>query len=74
MTLENGERRTAEVIFPKGHPQNPMSRAEVEAKFSSCARATLSEKQQARIISLVYDLDSLTDVSGLLKELSVGDS
>jgi len=74
MTLENGERRAAEVIFPKGHPQNPMSRAEVEAKFRSCARAALSEDRQARIISLVYDLDRLTDVSGLLKELTVGES
>jgi 2-methylcitrate dehydratase len=74
MTLENGERRTAEVFFPKGHPRNPMSRAEVEGKFRSCTRAALSEDQQTRIISLVHDLDGLTDVSDLMKELAVGET
>ena len=74
MTLENGERRTAEVFFPKGHPRNPMSRGEVEGKFRSCTRAALSDEQQARIISLVHDLDGLTDVSDLMKELAVGET
>ena len=74
MTLENGERCTAETFFPKGHPRNPMSRAEVEGKFRSCTRASLSDEQQARIISFVYDLDGLTDVSELMKELAVGET
>jgi 2-methylcitrate dehydratase len=74
MTLENGERRTAEVFFPKGHPRNPMSQAEVEGKFHSCARAAVSDDQQARIITLVHDLDGLTDVSDLMKELAISDS
>jgi 2-methylcitrate dehydratase len=74
LTTVNGESRTVEVFYPKGHPKNRMSSAEVEGKFRACARGVLSEAQQTRIISLVRDLEQLKNVSELMRALSVGDA
>lgn len=71
LTLENGERRTAEVFFPKGHPRNSMSQAEVEAKFRGCTRRVLREDQQGRIISLVQNLDKVATIGDLMNELAI---
>jgi 2-methylcitrate dehydratase len=74
LTTVNGESRTMEVVYPKGHPKNRMSSAEVEAKFRGCARGALSEAQQTKIISLVRDLEKLPNVSELMDALALGDA
>jgi len=71
LTTANGESRTVEVFYPKGHPKNRMSSAEVEGKFRACARGTLSEAQQTDIISLVYDLEKLENVAELMNHLAL---
>jgi 2-methylcitrate dehydratase len=71
LTTVNGENRTVEVFYPKGHPKNRMSSAEVEGKFRSCARSVLSEAQQTKIISLVRDLEKLTNISELMNHLAL---
>ena len=48
-----------------------MASAEVEGKFSGCARGVLSEAQQTRIISLVRDLEKLTNISELMNHLAL---
>jgi 2-methylcitrate dehydratase len=70
LTTASGESRTVEVFYPKGHPKNRMSPAEVEGKFRGCARAVFSEAHQNKIISLVRDLDKLTNVSELMNHLA----
>ena len=70
----NGESRTVEVFYPKGHPKNRMSSVEVESKFRGCTRGVLSEAQQTTIISLVRDLDKLNSVNELLAELAVSET
>jgi 2-methylcitrate dehydratase len=72
LTTVNGESRTVEVFYPKGHPKNRMSPAEVESKFRGCARRVLSESQQNKIISLVHDLEKLENVADLMHALAVG--
>jgi 2-methylcitrate dehydratase len=74
LTTMNGESRTVEVFYPKGHPKNRMSSAEVEGKFRGCARAVLSEAQQTKIISLVHDLEKLSSVAELMAELAVSET
>jgi 2-methylcitrate dehydratase len=69
----SGESRTVDVFYPKGHPKNRMSSVELEAKFRGCARGVLSEAQQTRIISLVRDLEQLTNVAELMNALGMGD-
>src|SRR6266850_524359 len=71
LTTVDGESRTVEVFYPKGHPKNRMSSAEVEGKFRGCARAVLSEAQQTKIISLVQDLEKLSSVSELMNHLAL---
>jgi len=71
LMMSNGETRAIEVFYPKGHPKNRMSPAEVEVKFRGGAHKILSEAQQNQIISLVHDLDKLDDVGELMKELAV---
>jgi 2-methylcitrate dehydratase len=71
LTTVNGENRTVEVFYPKGHPKNRMSSAELEGKFRGCARGVLSEAQQNKIISLVNDLEKLTNVSELMNHLAL---
>ena len=50
LILQSGESREVEVIFPKGHPNNPMSPAEVEAKFRACARGRMPSARQEKVI------------------------
>jgi 2-methylcitrate dehydratase PrpD len=70
LATENGESRSVEILYPKGHPKNRMSPAEVESKFCGCTRAVLSEARQTRIISLVHDLEKLTSINDLMNELA----
>src|SRR4030095_15357213 len=72
LTTMNGESRTVEVFYPKGHPKNRMSSAEVEGKFRGCTRGVLSETQQTKIISLVQDLEKLSSIDELMAELAIG--
>ena len=72
LTTASGENRTVEVFYPKGHPKNRMSSAEVEGKFRGCTRAALSEAEQTKIISLVHDLEQMSNVSELLNHLALG--
>jgi 2-methylcitrate dehydratase len=74
LTTMSGENRTVEVFYPKGHPKNRMSSAEVEGKFRACARGVLSEAQQTKIISLVNDLEKLENIAELMHVLAVDDA
>lgn len=67
----NGESRTVEVFYPKGHPKNRMSSVEVESKFRGCTRGMLSERQQTLIISLVHGLEKLKSVDELMNHLAL---
>jgi 2-methylcitrate dehydratase len=71
LTTMNGESRTVEVFYPKGHPKNRMSSAELEGKFRGCTRAALSQAQQTKIISLVHDLEKLSSVDELMNHLAL---
>src|SRR5262245_25557048 len=71
VTTMNGESRTVEVFYPKGHPKNRMSSAEIEGKFRGCARGVLSEAHQNEIISLVRDLEKLKSVDELMNHLAL---
>jgi 2-methylcitrate dehydratase PrpD len=71
LTTVNGESRTVEIFYPKGHPKNRMSSAELEGKFRGCTRAALSQAQQTKIISLVHDLEKLSSVDELMNHLAL---
>jgi len=72
LILRSGESREAEVIFPKGHPNNRMSPAEVEAKFRACARGRVPSARQDKIIGKARELQKLASVAELMKDLAEG--
>jgi len=65
--LRNGSTvRSRRVEFAKGHPNNPMSTDEIEAKFRDCARHAvrpLSEDTTDSVIRLLNHLEELEDVA-----------
>lgn len=74
LILRSGESRRVEVIFPKGHPNNPMSPAEVEAKFRACARGRMPSARQEKIIQNARGLDKLASIAELINDLAGDES
>jgi 2-methylcitrate dehydratase len=60
-----------EVIFPKGHPRNPLSDSEVEQKFRKLTRGFLSEAKRDEALKLLWGLEKVKDVSELAAALLV---
>jgi 2-methylcitrate dehydratase len=69
ITTKDKQVYTQRVDFTKGGPQNPFTDQEFETKFSRMATKLMSQAQADQIIKTVYDLDKLSDVSGLTKLL-----
>jgi len=68
-TTRTGTRKTIEMIHAPGSVANPMTPAQVEAKFRSCCGETLPKKRQDEIIRQVMDLEHLDSVAALMKNL-----
>jgi 2-methylcitrate dehydratase PrpD len=66
----NGETVETRVDYPKGHPRNPMTDAEFAAKSADCATfaaKTMPADTARRLMSTVGKLDSLGDISALVR-------
>lgn len=59
ITTKDGRKFEKEVLDPKGHPKNPLSKKEIEAKFTANARGFISEDAQKRVIDAVWNLESV---------------
>jgi len=71
VALDDGTVLSGRVDYPKGSPQDPMTYDEVAEKFQECADyANWPADKAARIISLVRDFETLSDVSALTAALS----
>ena len=57
ITSRSGQRFTAETIYPKGHQQNPLNDAELEAKFRHLAAGTLPEPQCQAALAQLWSLE-----------------
>jgi 2-methylcitrate dehydratase PrpD len=62
----DGSRLKEESIFPKGHPENPMTDEEIKEKFRRLALVTLDRVQTEEIIEKVYDLENLKSAKELI--------
>jgi 2-methylcitrate dehydratase PrpD len=60
---QNGERLTGSVTVPKGDPENPLSEAEVVAKFKSLTRGLIADDRADVLCERALGLDRLSDVS-----------
>lgn len=71
--MKTGEVIIREVIYPKGHPKNPLSDVEVEAKFRRLAAWRFSEAELSGVLSALWRLDEERDIRELLRLFSVTD-
>ena len=72
VTLTNGESLEEKVWFPSGSPQNPMSPAQIEAKFFDCARLVFREEQVRRVFAFASDLPKQVSFDALWPMLRNG--
>jgi 2-methylcitrate dehydratase PrpD len=70
LTLRDGRRLVRRVRHAKGQPQNPLTDAELTAKFRDAATRVLPAERAESILSAVQGLDSLADVGALARLLS----
>ncbi|MDA4135374.1 MAG: MmgE/PrpD family protein [Thaumarchaeota archaeon] len=57
LKLKDGRSITEQVNDPKGHPNNPMTREEVEGKFKGLTAKFLKEAQAREILDYVWDIE-----------------
>jgi len=69
LKTKDGRRLQEEIIYPKGHPQNPMTDKEIQEKFRRLALNTLDRGQTEKIIEKVYDLENLKSATELVVAL-----
>jgi len=69
--LINGKEFERRIDHPRGHPMNPMTDEEVEAKFRKLTKSLLTEKQQAEVIGLAWKLDELATISKIIKAATI---
>jgi 2-methylcitrate dehydratase PrpD len=68
--LRDGRRLEESQDHPRGGPDSPMSRDEVEAKFRGNASLAVPDAQASRMISLVGNMTSQPDVHSLMRSLA----
>lgn len=61
----DGEALEQTVLIPKGDASNPMTPAEMRAKFAACTGGLLSEEQQDRLIREVDRFEDITAYSSI---------
>ncbi len=69
VSLKSGETLVREVIYPKGHPRDPIADSELEEKFKNLAGSVLPESKVDRTLEMLWNLDSLKDVAGIFEIL-----
>ncbi len=67
----NGQTEIASTSYPKGHGRNPLSDAEVDAKFRRLACPTVTEQQCEQALELIWSLENLPHLRGIFDSLVV---
>jgi len=68
--MKGGKAHRTRVDYPKGDPRNPLTDAEVEAKFHSLADPVLSEGRAKQVVDLVRGLDGERTLQNLMDALA----
>lgn len=70
ITLRDGRRLTRRVRHAKGQPHNPLTDAELTAKFRDCAARVLTPERAESVVAAVQGLETIGDVGVLARLLS----
>jgi 2-methylcitrate dehydratase len=71
ISMDDGRTLEKEVEFPRGHAGNPMTDAEVEAKFRSLVEPRYGRERVEKILAACWELDSLKSTGALTKLLEI---
>ncbi len=63
----DGRELTKQLDYPKGDPRNPLTDAEVEAKFAALAEPVMTGASQRRLVDAVWSLERQDSVSALMR-------
>jgi 2-methylcitrate dehydratase len=69
VTLTDGRRETLEVEFPRGHAGNPMTDAEVEAKFRAMVEPRYGRPTADAVLEKCWQFEELSGVTDVLRLL-----
>jgi 2-methylcitrate dehydratase PrpD len=61
--LRDGRTYSQQIALPKGHPDNPLSEAEVHAKFCACAGLVLSPRKIEQALEALMHLEKLDRIT-----------
>ena len=67
VTLSSGRRVSKEVIYPKGHPKDPLTDIEVEEKFRSLSGWLFSGESMDRALGALWNIEKAADIKGVFK-------
>ena len=67
MEMKSGEIHRAEVSYHRGHWKNPMSDAEVEAKFRSLAKVAMKPDAADRLLAALWKVETLKDAGEIIR-------
>ena len=62
MTTTAGQELSETMVFPPGHPNNPLADDALEEKFRQLTRKVLDSEQIERVVHITHRLDELADV------------
>jgi 2-methylcitrate dehydratase PrpD len=71
ITTTLGEQRVAQTAYPKGHPRNPMSDAEINSKFRSLTTELLTTQQCDQALDLLWSLEDQPSLEELYDNLVI---
>ena len=71
VTTTSGKQLSAHTAYPKGHPNNPMTDAEIDAKFRSLSADLLTAQQCDRALNLLWHLEDQPNLGELFDTLVV---
>ena len=69
--LRSGKVLQKQVTYGRGHPKNPMTDREVEAKFLNLAHPILAEQRMKQVLEKMWHLEDVTELSSLLSLFNV---
>jgi 2-methylcitrate dehydratase len=72
LNLRDGREVTAEDLVPRGHPLNPMSRADVEAKFLRLCEGQLGARRSREALKALWGIEAMESMGSLPGILRAG--
>ena len=66
LEMKDGTEFETIIEFPKGSPQNPLSKEELDAKFLRLATRAMGEERAEDLLGYLNNLENLDDLSTLI--------